>query len=95
MKTTVVNLRFQPHDVYIGRAGNGKDGYFGNPFPLNDESERVLVLQKYEAYFYERLERDPTFKTRIHELQGKKLGCFCKPKLCHGDIIADYLNHLH
>ncbi|MCG6418638.1 DUF4326 domain-containing protein [Vibrio fluvialis] len=23
---------------------------------------------------------------------GKRLGCFCKPDDCHGDIIAEFLN---
>jgi hypothetical protein len=26
------------------------------------------------------------------ELDGKRLGCFCKPKLCHGDIIVAAVN---
>jgi hypothetical protein len=30
--------------------------------------------------------------SRVHELAGKRLGCFCKPALCHGDVLADYLN---
>ena len=34
MDTTVVNLFKNKYDVYIGRAGKGQDGYFGNPFPL-------------------------------------------------------------
>lgn len=25
---------------------------------------------------------------------GKVLGCFCKPKACHGDILAEVLNEL-
>lgn len=25
---------------------------------------------------------------RIHELKGKKLGCFCAPLACHGDVLA-------
>ena len=94
MLTTVVNISSRlPYDVYIGRAGKGHDGYFGNPFRLNDESERVEILRKYEVWFYDRLASDPEFKRRIHELKGKKLGCFCRPKICHGDIIADYLNN--
>lgn len=32
--TRVVNIRKESCDVYIGRAGQGKDGYFGNPFRL-------------------------------------------------------------
>lgn len=29
---------------------------------------------------------------RVHELAGKKLGCFCSPDICHGDVLADFLN---
>ena len=32
----------------------------------------------------------------IHELKDKRLGCWCKPKSCHGDVlsrIANQLNH--
>ena len=92
--TRVVNIRYNLYDVYIGRAGHGQDGYFGNPFPLEDETQRFEVLAQYREYFYKRLAEDPEFKRRIHELRGKVLGCFCKPKTCHGDIIAHYLNTL-
>lgn len=92
-KTVVVNLYKAAYDVYMGRAGKGKDGYFGNPFRLDDESKRLDVLLQYERWFYDRLERDEEFKRRVHALKGKTLGCFCKPKSCHVDIIADYLNH--
>lgn len=30
-KTRVVNIRKETCDVYIGRAGHGKDGYFEFP----------------------------------------------------------------
>lgn len=93
MPTSVVNLRTHRFDVYIGRAGKGHDGYFGNPIRLEDEGQRVFVLQQFERYFYDRLDRDPEFKARVRELKGKVLGCFCKPKLCHGDIIVDYLEN--
>lgn len=91
--TTVVNARFKKYDVYIGRAGHGQDGYFGNPFKLDDTVSRVSIIQQYERWFYDRLASDSEFKRRIHELKGKVLGCFCHPKLCHGHIIADYLNN--
>lgn len=93
MKTCVVSISKSAYDVYIGRAGKGHDGYFGNPFKLDDESKRVEVLKKYEQYFYDRLEKDPEFKARVHTLKGRILGCFCKPLLCHGDIIVDYLEN--
>ncbi len=83
--TRVVNLRKEPFDVYIGRAGHGYDGYFGNP---------SKTVREFETYFFTRLINDPEYKQRVHALNGKTLGCFCKPKHCHGDVIALYLNDL-
>lgn len=92
--TNVVNIRTSGYDVYIGRAGKGQDGYFGNPFRLRTSESRGATIERYREYFYKRLEKDPEFKDRIHELKGKTLGCFCKPYACHGDVIAEYLNNL-
>lgn len=33
-ETTVVNIKTDSYDVYIGRAGHGHSGYFGNPFNI-------------------------------------------------------------
>ena len=97
MKTTVVNIRHPEarYDVYIGRAGHGQGGYFGNPFPLASDTPtlRALVMKQYEQYFHQRLGTDPEFKRRVLELKGRCLGCFCHPKKCHGDVIAEYLNN--
>lgn len=91
--TRVVNLYKEKFDVYIGRAGKGQDGYFGNPFPLlgNGEASRKSCLEKYKEYFLERVEKDDEFRRRILSLRGKVLGCFCSPKMCHGDIIVWWL----
>jgi len=94
MNTNIVNLRTEKYDVYIGRAGRGQDGYFGNPFMLLAGQSRGTSLEKYRTYFSDRLKTDPEFRKRIYELKGKTLGCFCKPHPCHGDIIAEYLNSL-
>jgi len=94
MTTKAVNLRDSDYDVNIGRAGRGQDGYFGNPFTLSAGESRWATIERYRKYFYKRLETDPEFKRRVHELKGKRLGCFCKPQPCHGDVIAEYLNNL-
>lgn len=36
----------------------------------------------------------PTLLAALPELKGKVLGCFCKPKACHGDVLADLVNKL-
>lgn len=92
MKTKVVNLYKEDYDVYIGRAGKGKSGYFGNPTRLKPGEERGSALENYKKYFYKRIENDPKFKEEVLKLKGKTLGCFCKPKPCHGDIIVEFLN---
>ena len=93
-RTRVVNIREEDYDVYIGRAGRGMDGYFGNPFRLGAGMPRGATLEKYREYFYRRIHADPEFKRRVEALQGKTLGCFCKPHPCHGDIIKEYLDSL-
>lgn len=93
-KTRVVNIRKEAYDVYIGRAGHGMDGYFGNPFRLGPGMTRGDTLDRYRKYFYHRLGIDKEFRKRIGELQGKTLGCFCKPNPCHGDIIKEYLDRM-
>ena len=90
----MVNIRKESCDVYIGRAGQGKDGYFGNPFRLETTMTRGGTLDRYRKYFYHRLSADEEFRRRIGELRGKTLGCFCKPNPCHGDIIKEYLDRM-
>ena len=91
MKTRVVNIRVEQCDVYIGRAGHGQDGYFGNPFRLGVDGDREEVLVKYKRWFWNRVNEDREFREKVSELEGKKLGCFCKPKTCHGDVILAWI----
>lgn len=90
-KTTVVNIRKSQYDVYCGRAGHGQSGHFGNPF---NEYDRETNIRMFKTYFYKRIEKDEEFLRRVLELKGKILGCFCKPKDCHCDIIAEFLNNI-
>ena len=89
-ETSVVNLRREAFDVYIGRAGKGQDGYFGNPFTVREHGADALAL--FKTYFEERLATDEEFHRRVLELHGKRLGCFCKPGPCHGDVIAEWVD---
>lgn len=84
-KTVVVNKRYEAYDVYIGRGS-----LFGNPFFIGRDGDRGLVIKKYRAWFTERLE-DMNFKEAVLSLKGKRLGCYCSPKPCHGDILVEYL----
>lgn len=87
--TKVVNIYKESYDIYCGRAGKGKDGYFGNPF---SEGTREENIKAFEEYFYNRIDSDREYRKRVQELYGKTLGCFCKPKSCHCDVYVEYFN---
>jgi len=88
--TTVVNIKNGSYfDVFIGR---GTVMGYGNPYKVGPDGTREQVIEKYKVYFYKRLETNPEFKTAVLKLKGKVLGCYCKPLLCHGDIIVEYLD---
>ena len=96
-KTTVVDHTEKEYDVYIGREAkyNGFDlerSLFHNPFK-KEVYGRQECIRLFEDYFYERIERQSSFKNAVENLKGQTLGCWCAPKDCHGDKITNYLNH--
>lgn len=51
-RTTVVNASFD-YDVYIGRAGKGLDGKFGNPAVLTgDRHDALRRIESVKAFLY-------------------------------------------
>lgn len=84
--TKVVHCKKEKYDVYIGRPS-----IFGNPFLIGKDGDRIDVIKKYRDYFLHRIKTDENFYHAVCELKDKTLGCFCKPLLCHGDVIIDYL----
>ena len=85
MKTTVVDLRSAHYDVYIGRPSK-----WGNPFTIGRDGTRSEVVQKYREW----LANNTVLLNDIEELKGQTLGCFCHPKPCHGDVLAELANKL-
>lgn len=96
LKTRAVNLRKSTYDVYVGRAGHGKDGYFGNPvrtgciceFCGNLHVKPKDTIPCYKTYLVDRLKTDNVFRGKVRGLIGLKLGCFCIPKPCHATYLA-------
>lgn len=97
METIIVNLTKEKCDVKICRLPNNaipkapNTGCFGNPFFV-DVYGREECIDRYSVYFYHKIETEPEFKKAVLSLKGKKLGCFCKPLACHGDVIKEYLD---
>ncbi len=84
----VVHCKKEPYDVYIGRPSK-----WGNPFSHKDgtKAEYVVSTRKEAVDRYEEHLRQGELLNDIHELEGKVLGCWCKPQACHGDVIVRLL----
>ena len=79
--TKVVHWKKEPCDIYIGRPGP-----WGNPFSIGPDGDRAEVS---EIFRYYRADRQEHFASLRTELKGKVLGCWCAPKPCHGDVLAE------
>ena len=107
--TRVVNVRWDPFDVYIGRVmpteeriTGPTDGLFGNPYRRENFLVSGLTEHNfwvaYIDYLFDRLRRDAAFRKAVKGLKGKRLGCWCKSRVplrpCHGDILAFVADNL-
>jgi len=89
--TTVVNLKKDSYDIYIGRGSK-----WGNPFThIKDKHTKAefIVNSRSEAIskYKEWISNQPHLLNALEELKDKRLGCFCKPKSCHGDILVELI----
>lgn len=83
----VVNRYKEKYTVYIGRGSN-----FGNPFKIGIHGNREEVIEKYERRVRVIL---PTMEKIRNLPENAILGCYCKPKACHGDIIIKIWKELN
>lgn len=88
-RTRVVNLNEEPYDVYIGRPSK-----WGNPFEVKFGRGRESVVDSYRIHLERLIDEGTITLEDLQELKGKRLGCFCKPLLCHGDVIAEKVEEL-
>jgi hypothetical protein len=104
--TKVVNIYIEDYDIYIGREGKGLSGYFGNNHPVYQVGKswtecpichckhtREEAIAAFKKDFDIRIKNDPQFLFRVSELRGKRLGCFCKPLKCHGNVYKEWLDN--
>lgn len=82
-ETRVVNLRKEKYDVYIGRPSK-----WGNPYVIGPDGGRETVINKYRDWILSQ----PALMLDLKTLKGKKLGCYCAPQPCHGDVLVELAN---
>jgi hypothetical protein len=91
MPTRIVNLNKEPYDIYIGRGSK-----WGCPYTIIKDRPTLAkeivdskeeALSKYKEYVL----NSPELMGSLDELDGKTLGCFCKPEPCHGDVLLELI----
>ena len=78
--TNVVNWKKADYDIYIGRPSK-----WANPFYIGKDGSRKDVIEKYRQHVLV----NSDLLNSLHELKDKTLGCWCKPKPCHGDVLVE------
>lgn len=90
VESRVVHCKREPYDIYIGRPSK-----WGNPFAHHAGTlARFRVASRDEAVdaYAEWIRTQPELMAELPELRGKVLGCWCAPKRCHGDVLAELAN---
>ena len=76
----VVNCNHHSYNIYIGRGS-----IWGNPFVIGRDGNRQEVINRYRNYIL----KNKDLMDKIPTLKDKVLGCWCKPKACHGDVLKE------
>lgn len=78
----VVNInKNQEYDIYIGRPS-----IWGNPYSVK-EFGREKAIELYRSHLWSQIKKENITLEQLAELYGKRLGCFCAPKPCHGFVL--------
>lgn len=74
------------HDINYDPAKHtriDRMSYWGNPYKMTSERDRLQVIWKYVFYILDKTE----LLDRIDLLQDCTLACWCHPLPCHGDVL--------
>jgi hypothetical protein len=87
-----------PNTVYVGRPT-----IFGNPFVIDDEHDAAWTVRMFRSWLSGAPNtggglRRISLLSRLSELRGKDLACWCrepepgKPDMCHAAILLELAN---
>ena len=81
--TRVVNIRRSRYDVYCGRPGA-----WGNRHRIGKDGNRNEVIVKHRRDLSRDIADGTVSLEDLAALSGKRLGCYCAPRPCHADNLA-------
>jgi hypothetical protein len=98
-RAEVVHCKRAAYDVYIGRGRDprtGEPGEWGNPFSHRPSRVPGVIvvgsveeaIARYRSHLWEELRAGRLALECLAALEGKRLGCWCAPAPCHGEVLA-------
>jgi len=96
--TTVIHCKFAAGVPAVDYVYCGRPSKWGNPFsyhkgtpPAWRVANRQEAIERFASWFYA-MEQAQLRHEALVELKDKVLGCWCKPRPCHVDILAEFVN---
>lgn len=84
-KTDLATIRYAESKGLYVRCDRFSD--WGNPFEMDKDGDRNEVCDWYESNYFP---YKKSLHSKLKQLKGKALGCWCSPLRCHCDRIAKY-----
>lgn len=84
----VLNIATNKTDIDENAVYVGRPSVWGNPYIIGKHGTREQVV----ALYREHLRRSPGLMSRIDELRGRNLVCYCAPLACHADVLLELAN---
>lgn len=95
--TTVIHCRLAAGVPAADYVYCGRPSMWGNPYAIGGSYgtwrriTRAQAIELFERYWYSDLNK-PMRAHALVALRDKVLGCWCHPKPCHVDVIAEFVN---
>lgn len=74
----------------------------GNPFFMQDESQREVVIEKYRGWLRSQFKQRTQVRAAIEQLAARvkagehiALQCWCAPCACHGDVLIEAIKGIN
>lgn len=89
-------------NIYIGRGGivfidharfPQRASVFANPFKVGRDGTNEEVAVKYRTHIMNKIEKGEISLEELFALKGKNLGCWCYPRMCHGNILLELIEY--
>ena len=92
------------NNEYIGRGGvvfinkiryPSKNSIWSNPYKIDINTSREEAIAKYDVYIRNKLKNNIELVEKLKKLKNKRLGCWCYPEACHGNVLMKIIDEYH